>query len=69
MGALLCLTRFSTDLPNDLVKRYLNDEHYNKAEDELSEYLMKNDFLAEDHVSFKLNIPFADPTVVSFCLD
>ena len=29
LGALLCLTRFSTDLPNDLVKRYLNDEHYN----------------------------------------
>ena len=39
---------------------HINDEHYNKAEDELSEYLMKNDFLAEDHVSFKLNIEEMD---------
>jgi len=39
---------------------HINDEHYNKAEDELSEYLMKNDFLAEDQVSFKLNIEEMD---------
>jgi len=38
------------------ISAHINDKHYNEVHDELNDYLVKNDYLLENVVSYKLDI-------------